>query len=148
MGSSLERRFDLAWLAIGGPSLEREHQFAAAIGRRWRIDRAWIDQKAAFELEGGTWTGGRHTRGAGFRDDCEKYNAAGALGWRVFRLTGEMVTIEYLGELLSAIREARGINFRFARRGGRAGRFKLTPKGRLICNSHRRSVGAPNSNSP
>ena len=42
-----------------------------------------------FELEGGTWTGGRHTRGTGFRDDCEKYNAAGAFGWRVFRLTGE-----------------------------------------------------------
>jgi len=130
MGSALERRFDLVWRAIGGPRLEREHRFAAAIGRRWRIDRAWVDAKAAFELEGGTWTGGRHTRGTGFRDDCVKYNAAGTLGWRVFRLTGEMVTIEYLGEMLSAIREARGINFSFARRGGRARRRRTTPQGR------------------
>lgn len=138
MESALERRFDLVWRAIAGPQLEREHRFAAAIGRRWRIDRAWIEEKAAFELEGGTWTGGRHTRGSGFRDDCEKYNAAGALGWRVFRLTGEMLTEKYLEALLSAIREGRGINFRFARKGGHARRYQVTPKWRFRkCNSHR-----------
>jgi hypothetical protein len=30
---------------------------------------------------------GRHTSGGGFIKDCEKYNAAALLGWRVLRYT-------------------------------------------------------------
>ena len=148
MASALERRFDLVWQALGGPDLDREHRFDP--DRRWRFDRAWIARKAAIELDGATWSGGRHTRGAGYRDDCEKDNAAVALGWRVFHLTTDMVSIGYIGAMLEAIRFGRGINFRFARKkGGRARRFKLTPKGRLLrCNSLRRSGGAPSSSSP
>jgi len=37
----------------------------------------------AVEVDGGTWTGGRHTRGAGFEADCEKLNAAVIAGFRV-----------------------------------------------------------------
>ncbi|UQO04943.1 hypothetical protein L0Z13_11335 [Burkholderia multivorans] len=43
------------------------------------------------EIEGGVWTGGRHTRGAGFESDAHKYNLAALDGWRVFRFTGAMV---------------------------------------------------------
>ena len=43
------------------------------------------------EIEGGTWSRGRHTRGSGFSKDCEKYNTAAALGWRVFRFPAGMV---------------------------------------------------------
>jgi len=43
------------------------------------------------EVEGGTWRGGRHTSGAGFRKDCEKYNLALEHGWRVLRFTTDMV---------------------------------------------------------
>lgn len=147
MDSALERRFDLVWQALGGPDLVPQHRFDP--GRRWLFDRAWVARRAAFEIEGGTWNGGRHVTGAGFLSDCEKYNAAETLGWHVFRVTGEMVGIAYLGALMEALREGRGINFRFARKGGRARRFKLTPKGRLIkCNSLRRSGGAPSSSSP
>lgn len=39
----------------------------------------------AVEIEGGVWSGGRHTRGSGFVQDCEKYNAAVEMGWRVLR---------------------------------------------------------------
>src|SRR5262245_38382799 len=59
--------------------------------RRWRFDVAWPEVGIAAEVEGGTWTGGRHTRGAGFESDCEKYNEAGVLGWIVFRFTAAMV---------------------------------------------------------
>lgn len=154
MASSLERRFDLVWRALGGPDLVGQHRFDTT--RRWQFDRAWVELKVAFEIEGGVWKvgedgqrGGRHNRPFGFRNDCEKYNAAGALGWRVFRVTGEMVGVAYLGALLSALRTGGGIDFRFARKGGRARRFKPTPKGRLLrCNSLRRSGGAPSSSSP
>lgn len=147
MASALERRFDRIWEAIGGPALDREHRFDP--GRRWRSDRAWVERKVAIELDGATWSGGRHVRGAGYRDDCEKDNAAAALGWRVFHLTADMVSVGYVGAMLDAIRSGRGINFRLARKGGRARRFRITPKGRLLtCNSPRRSGGAPSSSSP
>lgn len=68
-----------------------EHPFAREIGRRWRFDFAWPDYAIAVELEGGIWANGRHTRGLGFESDCEKYNAATALGWRIFRFTPGMV---------------------------------------------------------
>ncbi len=59
--------------------------------RRWRFDYAWIEQKVALEVEGGVWTGGRHTRGAGFEKDCEKLNQAQILGWTVLRYsTGQV----------------------------------------------------------
>jgi hypothetical protein len=55
--------------------------------RRWRFDYAWPDSKIALEVEGGIWTGGRHTRGKGFIADLEKYNTASSIGWRIFRIT-------------------------------------------------------------
>ena len=59
--------------------------------RQWRFDFAWPDLWMAVEYEGGIWSGGRHTRGKGFQGDCEKYNEATRLGWRVFRFTVGMV---------------------------------------------------------
>ena len=55
--------------------------------RKWRFDFCYPALKIAVEQEGGVWVGGRHTSGAGFVKDMEKYNAAGALGWRIFRFT-------------------------------------------------------------
>lgn len=66
--------------------MEREHAFAKP--RRWRFDFAWPAQRVALEVEGATWSGGRHTRGSGFAADCEKYARAAVLGWRVIRATG------------------------------------------------------------
>lgn len=53
--------------------------------RKWRLDYAWPEARVALEVEGGVWTRGRHTRGAGFLADMEKYNAAAVAGWRVLR---------------------------------------------------------------
>jgi very-short-patch-repair endonuclease len=67
------------------PEPEIEHRFHDT--RKWRFDFAWPDLMLALEAEGGTWTRGRHTRGQGFEDDCEKYNTAVIQGWRVLRFT-------------------------------------------------------------
>lgn len=71
----------------GLPMPTLEHRFHPT--RKWQFDLAWPDQRIALEIEGGIWTGGRHTRGSGFAGDMEKYNQAGLLGWRVFRVTPE-----------------------------------------------------------
>ena len=57
--------------------------------RKWRFDYAIPEHKIALEVEGGVWTGGRHTSPKGFLGDIEKYNTATLMGWRVFRTTPE-----------------------------------------------------------
>lgn len=53
--------------------------------RRWRADFAIPSAKLLVEVDGGIWSGGRHTRGGGFIGDMEKLNAAACLGYRVLR---------------------------------------------------------------
>ena len=55
--------------------------------RKWRIDFAIIDLKIGIEIEGGVWSCGAHTRGKGFIEDMEKYNAAVTFGWVILRFT-------------------------------------------------------------
>jgi len=98
--SELEHELDYMLTLFRLPRHEREYRFHPK--RRWRFDFAWPDVLIAAEAEGGTWTGGRHVRGAGFEKDCEKYNAAAVLGWRVFRFTAEMIRS---GEALNTLEE-------------------------------------------
>lgn len=70
----------------GLPPFVREHPFAAP-SRRWRFDFAWPEHKVALEVEGGVWTRGRHTRGAGYEADIVKYNAGILMGWLIIRAT-------------------------------------------------------------
>jgi hypothetical protein len=81
----------LAWQmkAAGLPRPTFEFRFSQ--GRRWRFDVAWPERSIAVEVEGGSYVAGRHTRPAGFEADCEKYNEAVALGWRVLRVTPHMI---------------------------------------------------------
>ncbi len=59
--------------------------------RQWRADFHITGTKILVEVEGGIWTGGRHTRGKGFIHDMEKYNAATVLGYQVLRFSTEQV---------------------------------------------------------
>ena len=72
------------------PEGVREYRFHPK--RRWRFDYAWPVIKLAVEIEGGTYSNGRHVRGSGFQEDCIKYNAALDLGWKVYRYPSEMIT--------------------------------------------------------
>ena len=89
--SQLEQAFltRLRQIAPHLPTPEREYKFAPP--RRWRFDMCWPAQRVAVELEGGVWSGGRHTRPAGFEADVEKYNCATVEGWRVLRCTARML---------------------------------------------------------
>jgi hypothetical protein len=89
MGSDLERLLVWQVKAAGLPDPAPEYRFDP--GRRWRFDLAWPVVRLACECEGATWTGGRHTTGSGFERDCEKYNQAAIMGWRVLRFTGGMI---------------------------------------------------------
>ena len=73
----------------GLPKPETEFRFHPT--RRWRFDGAFPVQRVAYEVDGSTWTGGRHTRGAGVENDAEKMSTAAAMGWRVCRFTRAMV---------------------------------------------------------
>lgn len=74
-------------LRVLGIDFEREYRFAP--GRKWRADFRIAD--VLIEVEGGTWTNGRHTRGLGFELDCLKYGEAAALGFRLVRVTPAMI---------------------------------------------------------
>jgi hypothetical protein len=81
--------FELQMKAAGLPTPETEVMFAR--DRKWAFDYAWRPWMIALEVEGGVFIQGRHTRGVGFTNDCEKYNHASVKGWLVLRVTPEMV---------------------------------------------------------
>ena len=80
------------------PLPEKEFQFHPT--RKWRFDYCYTKQKIAFEIEGGVYSGGRHTRGKGYEDDCVKYNWATLMGYRVFRVTSRLIVDGHLSMLL------------------------------------------------
>jgi hypothetical protein len=75
-------------------------EFRFAPPRKFRADFAWPDHHLLLEIEGGVWTRGRHTRASGFLKDIEKYNLATARGYRLVRVTPQMIQT---GDALSAI---------------------------------------------
>lgn len=87
--------------AEGLPEPEREYKFHPK--RKWRADFCWPDHRLIVEVEGGTRSGGRHTRPIGFEGDCEKQNAAELAGWTYLRFTGNMVID---GRAVTTIKEA------------------------------------------
>jgi len=102
MTSDAEEALAFQMRAVGTlPSPEREWVFAHP--RRWRFDFAFLIERVAVEVEGGSWVAGRHTRPEGFASDIEKYNEAAIRGWSVIRVTPKMVES---GDALSVIERA------------------------------------------
>lgn len=70
-------------------SFEQEYKFHPK--RKWRADFLISGKKILVEVEGGIWSGGRHTRGKGYLGDMEKYNEAAMMGFTVLRFSTEQV---------------------------------------------------------
>lgn len=110
---------------LGLPLPEREARFAAMIAggegtgvrerlrrlglKDWRFDFLWRKSRVAVEIEGGTWSGGRHVTGAGYAEDCRKYNAAALAGFMVLRFTTDMLKDGARSEAATVLDDARGI---------------------------------------
>lgn len=98
----------LAGMGETAPVLEVEF---AAPARDWSFDLAWPAERVALEVDGGAFIpgGGRHNRGAGFREDQHKTNAAALLGWRVLRVLPEALPrAETAGMVAQLLRLVRG----------------------------------------
>jgi len=70
-------------------SIDYTTEFRFAPPRRFKFDIAIVEQKIAVEYEGLVATGkkGGHQTKAGYTSNCEKYNLAARLGWRLLRYT-------------------------------------------------------------
>lgn len=88
-GLPFEREFTLpAWEAWAS---ERKALGLVTRRVRYRADFAWPDARVALEIQGGTWTLGKHSSGAGIERDCAKSFTAQASGWVCFAITGTML---------------------------------------------------------
>lgn len=99
--SDLEDAFIAAWRIAGSGPLITEYQFDE--NRKFRFDFAHVESKVGVELEGGIFgrrggkvcsacghrPTGRHSRGMGFHEDCNKYNLAALNGWVIARFTAK-----------------------------------------------------------
>ena len=103
MNSHLEATFSVYCHLFKLPAPQSQFRFDPA--RRWRFDFAGPEHRLAVEIDGGTWSGGRHVRGDGYRRDCEKLNAATLAGWRVLRFVGRQVKT---GEAIETVQRALG----------------------------------------
>lgn len=83
----LENKFLEAWRTLHPdmPEPVREHRFHPV--RKWKFDFAFPEVKLAIELDGGSFMGGGHNRGAQQKKDQDKANVALSLGWRVLRFS-------------------------------------------------------------
>lgn len=89
MYPDIENEFLFQIKGLGLPLPKKQYRFYPK--RQWRFDFCYPDRKLAIECEGGIWIGGKHIRPAGFEADCEKYNTATLLGWRLMRFTSRQI---------------------------------------------------------
>lgn len=97
-GEKIKRELVNQLQLLGVPTPLTEYRFHPT--RQWRFDYAWPVEKIALEYEGGIWDEGRHIRGKGYENDCEKYDEATFLGWRVYRCTYDLVASGYIADLI------------------------------------------------
>ena len=83
-GSKAKSEIEMV-LKHGGYDYVKELKFHPS--RKWRFDFAIESLRIAIEYEGIMSEKSRHTTITGMSRDCEKYNTAQLLGWKVLRFT-------------------------------------------------------------
>jgi hypothetical protein len=121
--SKLEILFSQQIEALGLPRPRREVRFAAehvGLGkglrkrleseglRDWRLDFLF-DDWLAVEINGGTYMGGRHTRGAALNSEYRKLNFANSLGLTVLVFDSKMVKSGEAVDQVKRLLEGRAI---------------------------------------
>ncbi|WOE32157.1 MULTISPECIES: hypothetical protein [unclassified Acinetobacter] len=88
-------------------NIEFEREFKFHQARKWRADFYLVGKMILIEVEGGIWSGGRHTRGNGYLGDMEKYNAAQELGYSVIRFsTAQVKSGMAIGQIEKMVNDA------------------------------------------
>jgi very-short-patch-repair endonuclease len=73
------------------PTPERQFKFHPT--RKWAADFCWPQFKIIVELQGGTFMGGGHNRGAQIAKDHEKLNEATRMGFSCFQFSAPTLRI-------------------------------------------------------
>ena len=104
--SDPEDEFAFQCLALKLPTPRRQFPFHPE--RKFRADFAWPEYRLLLEVQGGAFAGGRHTRGAGFQEDCERRCLAVGIGYSVLEVTPGQVTSGRAAQWTRVALNARG----------------------------------------
>ena len=75
--------------AVGLTGFERQHRYAKP--RKLAADFAWPESRLLVEVQGGIWGRKAHGSITGILADIDRLNAATLAGWRLLRVTPDMV---------------------------------------------------------
>lgn len=87
--SEAEEELTFQMMAAGLPPFQRQARFDKK--RKFLADFLFETQRLIVEVQGGTWTGGRHVHPKGYEDDCERMIIAQLNGYRIAYVTSDMV---------------------------------------------------------
>lgn len=100
---------DLFALQLKASNIHFEREYRFHPKRKWKSDfyipTGLGQQPILVEVEGAVFIGGRHTRGKGYENDCEKYTEACIMGYMLLRGSTGMVRSGYL---IDAVNRALG----------------------------------------
>ena len=104
--SHLQAKLVAAIKAAGLPPVQTELKFHPV--RKWRMDVSFLDYQLSIEVQGGTYSHGRHSRGPQMHNDYDKLNAAQLLGWRVLYFDTKHIkdidtTVETIRQMLKVL---------------------------------------------
>src|SRR4051812_32112066 len=82
----LENSFAAHWALLYAnlPEPVRQHPILnPKTNRHWKLDFAWVEEKLAVEVQGGSFVRGGHNTAVGQASDYERHNALTRMGWRI-----------------------------------------------------------------